>query len=221
MITIIITCKGRSEHLKQTLQYSQNQITQHNYQILVVDYGDPGNCYEWANKQHKTRSIRITDNVDYFNLSRARNCGAVAADSEILCFVDADSKISNNWLDYVINEISSGAGLVQLGKFKKQCNGICAVTKEIFFQARGYDEKICNWGKEEQDLYARCKELCKVTTYPSDLVDAITHDSSLRVEFYPNKEFDESGRPKSNYDNHLYLNLRNGPVNPNGFGKYE
>ncbi len=217
--TIIVTCKGRLEHLKQTLPAMQNQWTSYDYEILVVDYGDPDQCAEWARPQSKTITMKVLDGTEFFSLSRARNCGAVFAKSDMLCFVDADSQLDSKWLQIVCLELDKcGTGIVVLERFKKQCNGICAVRRDLFMEVRGYDEQICSWGKEEEDFYGRCKAAGGSSTFSANLVSAISHSNDRRVEYYEDKGINRFGIPNSNDKNDAYLKKRRGQVNPTGFG---
>lgn len=209
MRSIIIPCKGRLAHLKETLPALLAQVGQDD-QIIVVDYDCPDGSGAWAS----TLGIETVDleNAPIFNLSHARNLGAAAADpdAEILVFLDADSIPQPGWLDAVSVPIALGdVGLVHCGP------GSCGVRRSVFEHVNGYDESFEGWGDEAFDFWNRCEKVEPYTTYRRDLLKVIGHSDEERTKFYFEKN------PKTNQNRSAaHRRKRHGkPVNPGGYGK--
>ena len=99
MISFITSCKGRLHHLKQCLPtwISQNGF---DIEVIVVDYDDPDNSFDYVFNlgNSMVRAVKAHDESGFFNLSKARNIGALSASerSDIFFFVDADAMLTNN-----------------------------------------------------------------------------------------------------------------------------
>ena len=64
--SIIVTCKGRLEHLKQTIPRMLAQRCEFPYEVLVVDYGDPARAFSWCQEQDQPLlgSVRVLEDVE-------------------------------------------------------------------------------------------------------------------------------------------------------------
>ena len=73
-----------------------------------------------------------------------------------------------------------------------------------FAAVEGYDEAIEGWGCEDDDLYHRLTLAgCLLGTFPGELLTALPHDDSERVEHYAIKS-----RWLSQRINSLYLHIK-------------
>src|SRR4051812_16837551 len=98
-ITLITTCMGRLEFLKQTLPAA---IAQRDTTVVVVDYSCPQNCGLWVESSFpQARVIRI-EGQDRFNLARARNSGVEACQTPWLGFLDADILLAPTFSETVL-----------------------------------------------------------------------------------------------------------------------
>jgi len=88
-VTIVIPCKGRLHHLKQTRDALLSQDTKVPYDVLVVDYGCPDDTFNWC-VDNGLSCLRIKDNVEVFNLNRCRNLGIRHSKSDIVGIIDVD-----------------------------------------------------------------------------------------------------------------------------------
>ena len=132
------------------------------YRVIVVDYGDPDECFHWCRREgaERLQAIRVNDNLRHFNLSRARNCGAVYARAPILAFVDADTLLHEDWLATVVELIREpGTTVVCSSQDLVGLRGICAVRSSVFHAVRGYDEGMTGWGFEDNDLNQISREV--------------------------------------------------------------
>ncbi|MFT4587472.1 MAG: GT2 family glycosyltransferase [Candidatus Binatia bacterium] len=220
-VAIVVPCKGRIEHLRESVPRLLRQRTQVEYLIVVVDYGDPDNCFEWVARQKHPRlaAIRVENDVEEFNLSRARNCGACAFTSRLIGFADADALFDPRWLESAIKPIQSGGATATIPDWPwpepdvlPAC-GISVVTASVFHQVRGFDEAFRGWGHEDKDYIGRVRSVGGLGFFDAGLFELIPHDAALRVAHYGNKH-----RSRSNFGNKARAAGRRGSVNPDGYG---
>ncbi len=93
--------------MKEALPTWLEQIGKTTYEIIVVDYADPDNSYDYVASLNnpKVKAVKATDCGDYFNLSRARNIGALEARGDILFFLDADALLEPKFLHYHVSKV--------------------------------------------------------------------------------------------------------------------
>jgi len=94
-ISVIIPTYNEEKYLPKLLDSLKNQ-TFKDFEIIVIN----------NNSTDKTAKIakQFTDKVYLCKkqgISASRNLGAKYADGKILCFIDADAKVSKNWMDKV------------------------------------------------------------------------------------------------------------------------
>jgi len=214
-VTIVITCKGRFAHLCESVPCLLRQQTSCEFQIVVVDYGDPERCFDWVVEQNHPQlgAIRVLDNVDEFNLSRARNCGASISVHRLLSFVDADALLAEPWLDVAVAPILSRRAAATIPNWRSPACGICTVERSIFHEVRGFDESFKGWGHEDIDFVERVSQFGAIERYDSNLITLIRHSPDLRVQFYANKDFE-----LTHLENDERAMNRRGLVNPDGYG---
>ena len=77
-------------HLEEALPTWLSQIGD-NYEIIVVDYGDPDKSADYVEALGDPRVRAVRHEAEGFNLSHARNIGALAASekADTFMFVDA------------------------------------------------------------------------------------------------------------------------------------
>ena len=88
--SLIVTCKGRLMHLRQTLPLF---CALSDTEVIVVDYGCPDRSGDWVAAHHPAVKVVRIDDDPGFNPSRARNIAARDCQSDYLLFVDADIKV--------------------------------------------------------------------------------------------------------------------------------
>jgi glycosyltransferase involved in cell wall biosynthesis len=176
-LSIIVTCKGRLDHLKQSLP---RMAAQTGCECIVVDYECPDGAAQWVRESHphvKTVEVR---NVPRFNVARARNLGAKAATREWLAFLDADILIEPGFS-------STLAGLLGHGRYFRPAplsRGTCGSVvchRGDFFALAGYDETLEGYGGEDNDLYFRLNHFGRSRmSFDAGLLRSIPHDDHLR-----------------------------------------
>jgi hypothetical protein len=198
-ISVITTCKGRMHHLKETLPTWLAQEGD-NYEIIVVDYGDPDKSADYAEELKDPRVRAVRHEAEGFNLSHARNIGALAASekSDTLMFVDADVLMTSHFfLNYhkikvlCDNAFVSGwnNGLCNLGA---GTSGSCMIWKKDFLMAKGYNEKANGWGSEDVVFCERLVQMGLQQLGFQNGLSAIAHDDWERTKFYNEKNIHRS-----------------------------
>jgi len=217
--SIIVTCKGRLHHLRQTLPTIVAQVCPFEFEVIVVDYGCPQGAFEWCRELNAASllAVRVLDGITPFNLSRARNIGAAHSAAGVLAFVDADMRLAPTWLAAACRSILAGrAGLCRPANLRAGPDraGTCAVRAALFHQVRGYDEQCQGWGFDDDDFYRRVTRLARCAWYAPGLIWPIRHDDQARTAHY-----DELSILASAERNREYLARRQNLVNADGYGR--
>lgn len=186
MISVIIPCKNRLNHLEVTFPLVRRMAGE--YEIIVVDY----NCkmgtasYLESNFQDEKRLkiVKAEVGAQEWNLSHARNLGYKFSVGDALLFIDADTKVKSDFLTkhpLKENEYYTGEWL--------HCSGCCLVWAEDFKAVRGYNQISGSWGSEDYDLYRRLDSKGLSRKYFEKKSYAnIKHHDRIRNEFHQNKD---------------------------------
>jgi len=182
--SIVIVCKGRLEHLRQSLPPA---LAQPDTETIVVDYDCPeGTAVEVARDFPAARVVKV-DEAPLLNMSKARNLGAAAAQGEWLVFVDADIVIARGFVAGIAPHLMRSK-VFRFGPDKGGIggtNGTCILHRDDFTLTGGYDEVLEVYGGEDTDIYIRLAMLgVQSEILPIDLIDAVVaHDDAARVRF--------------------------------------
>ena len=184
--SLIVTCKGRLMHLRQTLPlFCQLPETE----VIVVDYGCPDRSGAWAKANFPgVKVVNVTDDPG-FNLSRARNAAARESTAEYLFFVDADVKVRPTAIA-AINALITPNSFVTVDPAGAgdDLRGTCVVPRAKFEAVGGYDELLRNYGMEDTELYVRLTDFGLEDPFLApEVFEAIPHDDALRTTFFPSK----------------------------------
>jgi glycosyltransferase involved in cell wall biosynthesis len=185
--TIITTCKGRLDHLKQTLpQFAKQNDTQ----IVVVDYACPQHTGDWVRQNFPQISLVEVRGQEYFRANHARNTGATHAKAPHLIFIDADTLVADDFILGVEQALAAGAFLRFRYAQGNDLNGACVVPAEVFRAVGGYDDVIEGYGGEEQELYWRLRRqgLRMQHLSADSLCRPIVHDNQSRIAFHREKD---------------------------------
>nr|WP_284207561.1 glycosyltransferase family A protein [Thalassotalea eurytherma] len=99
LVSFIIPHKGREEMLVQTIESIQSQsFDLASIEVIVVSQNESLDCAEHFNQLSFT--TLLADNN--LTISELRNLGAQQSSGEYLAFLDADVKLSNNWLSTML-----------------------------------------------------------------------------------------------------------------------
>lgn len=185
-IAFVTTCKGRLHHIKECLPLI---VAQSPAEIVVVDYGCPDKVGDWIESNFpEVKVVRIDDDSG-FCLPRARNIGAQNTKSPWICFIDADIRIRNDWVDWMKQNLDPRffyRAALKNGRRDPETYGTAICPREAFTAIDGYDETFRGWGGEDDDLYTRLSLLGGISEapYPHIFVEAIHHDDAERTLFH-------------------------------------
>ncbi|NSL89230.1 glycosyltransferase family 2 protein [Chitinophaga sp. Mgbs1] len=187
---------NRTMHLKKTLL--QNIMDNRDYpqvEFVLLDYGSRDDLYPWARKE---LSSFINDGKlvywrttapRHFHMSHSKNMVFRLATGDILCNIDADNFTGAGFAAYVNEMFNREPGIflspVGIGPGKKwwDVQGRICLRREDFLQFRGYDEKVLEYGYEDQDLKHRMITggRRKMLIKPEPFLHAICHDDDIRI----------------------------------------
>ena len=106
MVSIIVPCYKQAEFLDECLESVLAQ-TYKNWECIVVDDGSPDNTEEimsfWTKKDERFRYLKKQNG----GLAAARNSGIMASNGTFILPLDADDKISENYIEYCVKVLES------------------------------------------------------------------------------------------------------------------
>lgn len=225
MLTQITTVKGRRAHVERHLtKWMESGIDE----LVLVDYACPQETAKHVLKSEFARDPRITlvlvpervqvkTNVfnvaaGSFNLSRARNIGAMVARHQGFLFLDADCWVAPEFVRHIKERLDgvtdnddvmdfgkileydlilSGKHVLDQGKHLAGMpqtwvpDGQCAIRSSLFHRVHGYNDMNWNWGAESYDLYIRCAavEKARIDYFGTQEIRNLPHNDELRCTF--------------------------------------
>ena len=105
-VSVVVCCYNGGGTLPNCLE-SLERLRYPDYEIIVVDDGSVDGSAAIAAQFKSVRLIRHEVNL---GLSVARNTGIEAARGEIVAFTDADCRVDEDWLYYVVGALLGGQG---------------------------------------------------------------------------------------------------------------
>jgi len=184
--SLIVTCKGRLMHLRQTLPLF---CALPDTEVILVDYGCPDASGDWAAANvPAAKVVRVADDPG-FNPSRARNIAARESTADYLFFVDADIRVAPTAMADIMAVITPNTfATIDATDLGDDLRGTCIVPRAKFEAVGGYDELLKNYGMEDTELYARLIDFGLDDAFlPPASFAAIPHDDALRTRFFPTK----------------------------------
>jgi glycosyltransferase involved in cell wall biosynthesis len=194
--SIITTCKGRLDHLKQALP---RMLAQRSAELIVVDYSCPDNSGDYVEQHHTgVRVVRVEGEAGFSNW-KARNRGAEVATSDMLVFCDADTILAENALAV----IDKSVGKKRYGFFTRQATarfnrsglrlghnqlrGFQVVPRDAFAKLNGYDEVLEGYAAGgDTDLEERLALIgIRGLRLGDGIIDeVIEHDNAARFTYH-------------------------------------
>lgn len=202
-LSFVVTCKGRLEHLKQSLP---RMVAQPNCECIVVDYDCPDGAAEWVSKNHPQVRVVKVEQAPRFHVARARNLGAKAATNEWLAFLDADVLIEPRFVVDLAGALHHGRYFRPL-PLTRETWGSFICHRGDFFALEGFDETLENYGGEDSDLYFRLDHFGRSCAFfDAKLLHSIPHDNELRSAHFEIADIELSRLINSSY-NHIKYDL--------------
>ena len=110
-ISVIVPCYNQAQYLDECLQSVENQ-TFADWECIIINDSSPDNTEEvaqrWTKKDSRFRYIKKENG----GLSSARNFGIENAFSEWVLPLDADDKISENYMQLAESEFNNGYSVI-------------------------------------------------------------------------------------------------------------
>lgn len=147
--SIITTCMGRLDHLKQTLP---RMLEQADTEVIVVDWSCPQDTAGHVAKHFPAAKVVKVEGKAAFSNWAARNAGAAQATGEYVVFCDADTKLRPDALQWIGARITPR----DFGHFERnattqfnttnlrlgfnQLRGFHVLQRAIFNRFGGYDD---------------------------------------------------------------------------------
>lgn len=131
--SIITTCMGRLDHLKESLP---RMLGQRDSEVIVVDWSCPQGTGDYVAKHFpEARVVKVPGKKTFSNWA-ARNAGAAEAKGAILIFCDADTVFQPDGLQWIAERLKAGT----IGHFDRQATSRFNTTglRLGFNQLRGF-----------------------------------------------------------------------------------
>lgn len=200
-LTVVTTCRGRLHHLRQSLPLI---VAQPGLHCIVVDYGCPDHTGDWVQRHFPSVKVVRVPAGGPFSISRARNLGAMQAQTAWLCFLDADTLVGPDFHNDVGTVLRDGHFFLA-DPCPHELAGLVVCRREDFSRIEGYDEIFAGWGCEDRDLYARLGRIgCTQSQFPAHGVRVISHGDDERM-----RNYDVADRFVSLRVNGMYFQIKN------------
>lgn len=190
MISIIIPCKNRLNHLLKT--YALTRRVEGDYEVIIVDYSCPMDTIGYFKRAYPNDSrlklVKAEVGPDEWNLSHARNIGFQHSIGETLLFIDADTMLKPEFLtNHVLKDgtFYSGSWLY--------ASGCCMVSRKYFLEVKGYNEVVQGWGTDDFCLYKRLRNIGLTQVHFNEkLYKNIPHPDKIRNQYHGKKDIHET-----------------------------
>lgn len=190
--SIITTCMGRLDHLKQTLP---RMLEQAETEVIVVDWSCPQDTAGFVAKQFPAAKVVKVEGKAVFSNWAARNAGAAQASGEYVVFCDADTKLRADALEWIAARMRTGL----YGHFERsattqfnttnlrlgfnQLRGFHVLQRAIFNRFSGYDDILTGYAAgADTDLEVRLSifGLKRFVLDPSIVEEVVEHGNEDR-----------------------------------------
>lgn len=148
---------GRLPHLKKSLPVIESQSS---CKTIVVDYSCPDKSGAWVKKNYTECIVVEVSGEKFFCLTKARNAAIPIIkklDCPWLCFVDADTILSDDFAEKIQEYLEQGTFITgyNISNNVSGLGGLLIVSKEDFLKVGGYDESITGYGTNASEMRLR------------------------------------------------------------------
>jgi hypothetical protein len=200
-VVFCTTCKGRAEHIKETLPANiRDNLNYPRAKFVLLNYSSPDGLEEYIrrNHGHHIESGRLAfytyPTEGPFRMAHAKNMAhrlGIMEGADILVNLDADNFTRPEFAEYVAGKLEGHqnrflfAEMVR-GVLPRGISGRIAVHRNSFLKAGGYDEKYEKWSPDDKDFNARLRRLGHHgESINHQFLGAITHNDRKRFREYP------------------------------------
>ena len=181
-LSVIITCKGRLEHLRRTLPAAVEHLA--GAEFILVDYDCPQHAGDWALANLPTVTVVRVKDRPHFSCAKSRNAGAARATAPWLLFMDADDLLTAPLLAEIQSRQASGVFLLPDPR-PPILYGMVAVARADFEAVGRYDEIFEGWGCEDVEFLGRLEAHgLRPAKFDARSIIGIEHEDSARTQFH-------------------------------------
>jgi hypothetical protein len=200
-ISFCTTCKGRIGHLQETLPENIETASKYNnIEFVLLDYNSEDGLEEWIREEMMPfiESGKLvyykTTEPKFFNMSHAKNMVHRLATNDVVCNLDADNLLSDEFIKQLRYEFSNDINVVLKPNSNLKGNaGRISLSRENFLKLRGYDESANGWGNEDQDFFNKC-DVHGLTAIKVKDAYSIPHTDRVRGENYEVRDVRRTSR---------------------------
>jgi predicted glycosyltransferase involved in capsule biosynthesis len=194
-ISFCTSCTKRLHHIKETfISNLENNIDYGDIEFVLLNWNSQDGMNEWVQQNLKgyiddgVVKYLHTKQAPHFEMARTKNVTAKNASGEIVCWVDGDNFISENYAEYLNEKFNENENIilnnirrVNKGNPASSNWGRIAIMKKYFLEVRGYDETFQGWGWEERDFKQRIQLHLNLKDVKFEKHDSnfIEHESSF------------------------------------------
>lgn len=202
MIVFCTTCKGRAQHLEQTLPANLKDNRDYaGCKFLLLDYNSTDHLTDYLHNSCRAE-IERGRLVIYsykqpgpFRMAHAKNLAhrlGILEGGDILVNLDADNLTGPGFASYIESRFAETteetflwSKMVQ-GVLPKGISGRIVVTSRQFLNAGGYDERYETWGPDDKDFQTRLRRMGYAPRQIShEHLKAVLHNNKMRFKEYP------------------------------------
>lgn len=190
--SIITTCMGRLDHLKQTLP---RLLEQPDAEVIVVDWSCPQDTAGYVAKHFPAAKVVKVEGKAVFSNWAARNAGAAQASGEYVVFCDADTILRPDAMEWIGAHVTPR----NFGHFERsattqfnttnlrlgfnQLRGFHVLARALFIRFGGYDDILTGYAAgADTDLEVRLGifGFKRVVLDPSLVEEVVEHGNEDR-----------------------------------------
>lgn len=200
-IVFVTTCKGRAQHIKQTLLKNIRDNRDYpNCRFVLLNYSSTDDLMDYV--EHNCREV-LEDNLlrvytfltnGRFRMAHAKNMAhrlGINLGADILVNLDADNFTGPGFATYLAQQFEDQDIFMAIGKFTpgvtpRGLSGRIVVTAETFLNSGGYDEKYEDWGPDDKDFNHRLRRMgYEWREIDWAFMDCLRHNDKMRFREYP------------------------------------
>ena len=150
LISVVIPNWNSGSLLRRCLASLQSQVTDHPYEIIVVDDGSTDGSADHVADFQSARLIRQPRS----GASVARNRGVLEAQGSLILFLDADCAAEPDWIDEIASPLDRKEARVTVGRFVSRQSGL--VPRLIQYELEGRFKRMKRYEQNDFLNSATC-----------------------------------------------------------------
>jgi len=157
---------GRIHFLMKTLPHNLKLLSNYDScELVLLDYNSKDGLEDWIknNFQREISSGLLvyvkTTQPEHFHMSHAKNLVHRLASGKVLCNLDADNFLEKMYINelYRCFEEEGDNFILKARGDGHGAGGRIAVSSDLFYKVRGYEEHIDRWGHDDTDFFNKCE----------------------------------------------------------------